>query len=211
LKNKIVIIIPALNEEKNIKKILIKFNKIGRIIVINDNSADQTKKIAKKFCYKIINNKKTIGYDQSIRKGITYVLKNKNSFQYLLTIDADGQHFNLPIKNLIKKLDFYDVIICNRNKYNRISEKIINFFSFLLFSIKDPISGVKFYKMENLKKKFFLLDKKEDYVGMFCFKIFNKSKISNLQIQVKKRNKTSSFGDGLKVNLQILKAFFRSI
>jgi cellulose synthase/poly-beta-1,6-N-acetylglucosamine synthase-like glycosyltransferase len=207
----ICIIIPALNEEKNIGKILKKFRKIGKTIVINDNSSDSTKKIANKFCYKIITNTKRLGYDHSIRKGIEYTIKNEKKIKYILTIDADGQHYNIPIKNIIKKLSFYDLIICNRNKFNRISEKIISLVSFALYSIKDPISGVKCYKLETIKKKFFLLKKKRDYIGMFFFKLYNKKKIFNIEIKINNKNKISSFGEGLKINLKILTAFINSI
>jgi glycosyltransferase involved in cell wall biosynthesis len=208
---KICIIIPALNEEKNLKKVLVKLNKIGKTIVINDNSFDLTKKISKKFSYKVITNKHRLGYDKSIRKGMEYVIKNEKTFKYILTADADGQHYNIPIKNALKKLNTYDLIIFKRDKLNRISERIIDFISSILFSIKDPISGAKLYKVDVIKKKIFMLDKEKDYVGMFFFKLFNKNKICNIKINVNKKNKNSSFGEGLKINLKIFFAFLTSL
>jgi glycosyltransferase involved in cell wall biosynthesis len=208
---KINIVIPALNEEKNLRKILIKFNKIGKTIVINDNSSDLTKNIAEKFCYKVITNNRRLGYDKSLRRGIEYIIKNEKTTKYILTADADGQHYNIPIKNIIKKLNLYDLVICERDKLNRISEKIISFISFVMFSIKDPISGVKCYKLENIKKSFFSLNKKKDYVGMFFFKLYNKNKICNIRIKVNNKNKISSFGEGFKTNLKIFFAFVSSL
>jgi glycosyltransferase involved in cell wall biosynthesis len=198
---KINIVIPALNEEKNLRKILIKFNKIGKTIVINDNSSDLTKNIAEKFCYKVITNNRRLGYDKSLRRGIEYIIKNEKTTKYILTADADGQHYNIPIKNIIKKLNLYDLVICERDKLNRISEKIISFISFVMFSIKDPISGVKCYKLENIKKSFFSLNKKKDYVGMFFFKLYNKNKICNIRIKVNNKNKISSFDAVMQSNL----------
>jgi glycosyltransferase involved in cell wall biosynthesis len=209
--DKICIVIPALNEEKNLKKILIRFNKIGKTIVVNDNSSDLTKKIAKRFCYKLISNNRILGYDKSLRKGMEYVLKNEKKTKYILTLDADGQHYNMPIKNILKKLNLYDLVICERDKLNRISEKIISYISFIMFSIKDPISGAKCYKVENIKKSFFLLNKKKDYVGMFFFKLYNRNKICNIKIRVNKKNKISSFGEGFKTNLKIFIAFINSL
>jgi hypothetical protein len=83
--------------------------------------------------------------------------------------------------------------------------------SFSLYSIKDPISGVKCYKLETIKKKFFLLKKKRDYIGMFFFKLYNKKKVFNIEIKINNKNKISSFGEGLKINLKILTAFINSI
>jgi len=211
LNKEICIIIPALNEEKNLKRVLVKLNRIGKTIVINDNSFDQTKKISKEFSYKVITNKHRLGYDKSIRKGMEYIIKNEKIFKYILTADADGQHYNIPIKNALKKLNIYDLIIFERDKLNRISERIIDFISSVLFSIKDPISGAKLYKVDVIKKKLFMLDKEKDYVGMFFFKLFNKNKICNIKINVNKKNKNSSFGEGFKINLKIFFAFLTSL
>ena len=171
MNKKICIVIPALNEEKNLRKVLIKFNKIGKTIVINDNSSDLTRKIAEKSCYKVITNNRRLGYDKSLRKGIEYVIKNEKITKYILTLDADGQHHSIPIKSILKKLNLYDLVICERDKLNRIAEKIISYISFIMFSIKDPISGAKCYKLETIKNNFFSLNKKKDYVGMFFFKL----------------------------------------
>ena len=211
MNKKICIVIPALNEERNLRKILIKFKKIGKTIVINDNSSDLTQKIAEKFCYKVITNEKRLGYDKSLRKGMEYVIKNEKRTEYILTLDADGQHYNIPIKNILKKLKLYDLVICERDKLNRITEKIISYISFIMFSIKDPISGAKCYKLETIKKRFLLLNKKKDYVGMFFFKLYNKNKICNIRIKVNKKNKISSFGEGFKTNLKIFIAFINSL
>ena len=211
MNKKICIVTPAFNEEKNLKKVLIRFNKIGRTIVINDNSSDHTENIAKKFSYKLITNNRRLGYDKSLRKGIEYVIKNEKKMKYILTLDADGQHYKIPIKSILKKLNLYDLVICERNKLNRISEKIISFISYVLFSIKDPISGAKCYKIESIKKSFLSLNKKKDYVGMFFFKLFNKNKVCNVKIIVNNKNKASSFGDGLRANLKIFIAFANSL
>jgi len=211
LNKEICIIIPALNEEKNLKRVLVKLNRIGKTIVINDNSFDQTKKISKEFSYKVITNKHRLGYDKSIRKGMEYIIKNEKIFKYILTADADGQHYNIPIKNALKKLNIYDLIIFERDKLNRISERIIDFISSVLFSIKDPISGAKLYKVDVIKKKLFMLDKEKDYVVMFFFKLLDKNKICNIKINVNKKNKNSSFGEGFKTNLKIFFAFLTSL
>ena len=42
IRNKIIFLIPAKNEEKNIKRVLLKFKKYGKPIVVNDHSADKT-------------------------------------------------------------------------------------------------------------------------------------------------------------------------
>ena len=204
------IVIPAKNEQKNLLKVIKKFQKYGKIIVVNDNSKDLTKKISEKNAYKVINNIQTLGYDFSIRKGIMKVLKFKNA-KYILTVDADGQHPIVNFKKIIKNMLFYDLIIFNRKKLSRISEYIVDFLSRNLFSIKDPLSGMKLYTVNILKKKISNIEINKDYVGMFFFKIYDKKKILNFEIKTQKNNRNSSFGNGLFVNVKILWSFFKSI
>ena len=72
---KIFFLIPAFNEEKNLKKVILDYKKFGKVLVINDASKDKTKSIAKKFCDIYLENKNNIGYDKSLRKGLIYLSK----------------------------------------------------------------------------------------------------------------------------------------
>ena len=88
---KIVIGIPAFNEEKNIAKIIVKLQAITKdIIVCNDGSDDSTAEIAEKLGVTLVNHSKNLGYGASIR---SIFLKAKDiDFDVLVTFDADGQH-----------------------------------------------------------------------------------------------------------------------
>lgn len=208
--NGLYILIPAKNEQESLLKVIKKFKKYGKIIIVNDNSTDLTKKISEKNAFKVINNYTTFGYDASIRKGIKNIIRF-NDAKYILTIDADNQHPVVNIKKIIKYMHLYDLIIFNRKKLSRISEYIVDFFSRKFFKIKDPLSGMKLYKVDILKKKFTSINVYNDYVGMFFFKLFNKKKIYNLEINTKNNSKPSRFGNGLSINIKILKGFINSI
>ena len=69
-KNKIAIVIPVYNEEKTIISILKKVKKIGKPIIINDCSTDETKKLLLKNRDKFESNKSNIGYSRSLIKGL---------------------------------------------------------------------------------------------------------------------------------------------
>ena len=65
---KIVIGIPAYNEEKNIGKIIVGLEKIAdEIIVCNDGSSDLTSEISKKMGVIVVNHSKNLGYGAGIR------------------------------------------------------------------------------------------------------------------------------------------------
>ena len=65
---KIVVGIPAFNEEKNIGKIIAKLNKVANVVIVcNDNSTDSTKEIAEQMGAIVINHKRNLGYGAAIR------------------------------------------------------------------------------------------------------------------------------------------------
>ena len=96
---KIIIGIPAFNEEKNIASIITKLMNItDSIIVCNDGSSDLTSKIAEKMGAVVINHEKNLGYGGAIR---SIFLKAKElDGDILVTFDADGQHRIEDIENV---------------------------------------------------------------------------------------------------------------
>ena len=96
---KIIIGIPAFNEEKNIASIITKLMNItNSIIVCNDGSSDLTSEIAEKMGVTVINHKKNLGYGGAIR---SIFLKAKElDGDILVTFDADGQHRIEDIENV---------------------------------------------------------------------------------------------------------------
>jgi len=88
---KVIVGIPAFNEEKNIAILITQLKKIAdKIIVCNDGSTDLTSEIAEELGATVINHKKNLGYGAAIR---SIFLKSKDlDVDILVTFDADGQH-----------------------------------------------------------------------------------------------------------------------
>ena len=88
---KVIVGIPAFNEEKNIAALLTKLKKITDLIIVcNDGSTDLTSEIAEELGATMINHEKNLGYGAAIR---SIFLKSKNlDGDVLVTFDADGQH-----------------------------------------------------------------------------------------------------------------------
>lgn len=88
--SKVVCIIPAYNEEKTIRNVIMGAKKfVDKIIVVNDGSTDKTAEISKKFGAKVISFKKNQGVDYASRIGLKEAIKMKPTV--ILFIDADGQ------------------------------------------------------------------------------------------------------------------------
>ena len=100
---KIIVGIPAFNEEKNIAAIITKLADItDTIIVCNDGSSDLTSDIAEKMGAFVINHEKNLGYGAAIR---SIFLKAKElDGDILVTFDADGQHRIEDIEKVTKPI-----------------------------------------------------------------------------------------------------------
>jgi len=161
-----IILIPSYNEKLSLIKILRKIDKKNCIYIMDDCSTDGTsKKIKNKKKIKIFSNKKNIGYEKNLLLGFKKII-NLN-FKYIITFDADGEHDLKDIKKVEKYLDINspDLLIGNRKKKNRFVEQIVSFFFYKIININDPLSGLKAYKIDKLKKiihkiraDFFLVD-----------------------------------------------------
>ena len=87
----------------------------------------------------------------AINRGFSFALKK---FKYIITIDADGQHdprYLHKIQKYLKKK--YDLVITQRKKFPRISEKIFSIYTNKYFNSPDLLSGMKGYSY-NLAKKY---------------------------------------------------------
>ena len=100
---KIIVGIPAFNEEKNIAPIITKLTNIAdKIIVCDDGSTDLTSKISEKLGAVVIKHEKNMGYGAAIRS-IFLKAKDLNG-EILVTFDADGQHRVQDIQNVINPI-----------------------------------------------------------------------------------------------------------
>ena len=100
---KILLIIPAYNEEENIGSVLKEIKKdisFADILVINDCSKDNTKKIVEENKVKCIDNIFNMRYAWAVQTGIKYAYQN--NYDYVIQFDADGQHIAKEAMKLYK-------------------------------------------------------------------------------------------------------------
>lgn len=101
------IVIPTLNSKKLLDRCLSSITKQGykniEIIVVDNNSTDKTKMIAKKYTNLVFNK----GFERSIQRNFGAI---KSKGEYLLFIDSDMELSSTIVEECIKKIQSNDKI-----------------------------------------------------------------------------------------------------
>mgnify|MGYP001042036606 FL=1 len=160
MKPEISIILPTLNEEKNIGILLPKIQHILKdytyeVIVVDDSSTYKTRHIAEEFF--AINNNGFVLYRGAL-SGLSSAIYdgfNIASGNFLIVMDADLQHDEAILPEIINKIATgkYDICIASRNIENGgygnliLTRKLLSKFgiwlaNFILnMKLSDPMSG----------------------------------------------------------------------
>jgi glycosyltransferase involved in cell wall biosynthesis len=165
------VVIPGYNEEEVIGSVIddlprtIKANNKNlavNIIVVNDGSKDRTAEIVgKRKQVRLINHMLNSGAGAATRTGFNVAKKLKSD--YVITMDADGQHHHEDVIKLAQEITKGDVdyVIGSRlietegmPWYRVLGNKGLSFITFLVFGVfvGDSQSGLRAYNKEALDK-----------------------------------------------------------
>lgn len=160
----LTIIVPAYNEEESLPALLDELQEYCiqnefKLIIVDDGSSDNTKQIIdnihKSDWLTVIHHKINRGYGSAIKTAIKQVKTD-----YLITIDADGQHDLDDVSNLFDylKLTDADMVIGKRSTYHdtnyrRVGKFLIRSIAKMLMPVPvtDLNSGMKVYRADLAK------------------------------------------------------------
>ena len=145
---KILLMIPAYNEAENIGALLKQMKEAGLetsmdILVIDDCSRDGTSEIVKEFGFKVIRQVFNMGYGAALQTAYKYAVEK--DYDYLLQMDADGQHDLCNVEVLCGKLGCFSE---DMDTYPRLKKYTILFFRKIIKKVTgccltDPTSGLQ--------------------------------------------------------------------
>lgn len=106
-RKELLIIIPAYNEEKNIPAVLDGLEQpeiadIADILVMDDASVDQTRRIVQERGHTVVTHIFNLGYGSGLQLGYKYAVQK--GYRYVIQMDADGQHDVCNVPKLYQKL-----------------------------------------------------------------------------------------------------------
>jgi hypothetical protein len=188
-----LIVIPALNEESSIKNVIDTLHCDGfqNVLVINDCSTDNTSEIVLDNNAELINLPLRLGAWGATQTGIRYALKN--GFEYVITMDADGQHLSqgiLSLKQKIKQTGSNIVIGTYTQRLSKPKRVAWWFFKFITkLKIEDLTSGFRIYDRKAMKvlssSRASLLDYQD--VGVLLLLVRSGMTISEIEVPMTTR------------------------
>ena len=182
---KVLLIIPAYNEEQNIEKTIkdVKENSEYDYIIINDCSKDNTKEICEKNNFNVISLPINYGLTSGIQLGMKYALKY--DYDVAIQFDGDGQHQARYLKDLVKEIENGNDIVISR---------IISFFIKLTTgkSIKDPTSGMRAFNKKGINELVTNMNLPPE-PDTLVYMIKNGMKVKEVQVEMSEREFGTSY------------------
>ena len=163
------VIIPAYNEEKSIAKVIQDLPSIvDEIVVVSNNSSDETIDVAKKAGATVLTEKRR-GYGYACLKGISYIKSQSIKPDIIVFLDGDYSDYPNELNKLIAPItnEDFDFVLGARSKKlrekgsmtipqifgNLLATSLMAFFFNSKFTDLGPFRAIKYNKLIDLNMK----------------------------------------------------------
>lgn len=213
---KISVIIPCYNESQTIGQLVNNISNLYpdfEVIVINDDSTDDTAIAAKEAGATVFSHPYNIGNGAAVKSGI-----RQAKGEILVFMDGDGQHDPKDIARLIEYMSDYDMVVGARFIRSQASvgralgNKIYNWLASYVakFKIQDLTSGFRAVKSDLARQFLYLLPNTYSYPTTLTLSVLRSGRaLRYIPIQVKNRKTGKSnirlFKDGVRFFMIIVK------
>lgn len=192
---KTLIIIPAYNEQANIKSLIEDIKSYGYdYLIINDHSTDKTSDILRENNYNFLDLTVNVGIAGVTRIGFKYACDN--NYDCAICIDGDGQHQPKYVHTLIKEIENgNDYVVGSRfvDKKKPLSPRMLGSRIICLFiklktgvTVTDPTSGMRALGKKVIKDFSNSMNFYAEPDAM-CYCIHKKYKVKEVQVEMRDR------------------------
>lgn len=152
-----LLIVPALNEEANIERVILDLQSLDRpvrILIVDDGSYDATSAVARAHGVDVVRHPCNMGYGAALQTGYKFAVRH--GYAYAIQFDGDGQHQPQDVSTIWTALHKgqADVVIGSRFLGDdEFSPGVLKSFVIRLFrrgiraltgvQISDPTSGLR--------------------------------------------------------------------
>jgi len=224
---KILVIIPAYNEEESIGKVVDDIPKdlVSEVVVVNNNSSDNTRLNAES-AGALVLDETQMGYGYACLKGISYTKEKKEGPDIIIFLDGDYSDYPGEIRELVRPIieDDVDMVIGSRTLGNAaegallpqqifgnwLAVNLIGFLYGIKFTDLGPFRAIKFDRLLELN----MIDKTYGWTVEMQVKAAKK-KFKCVEVPVSYRKRigvskiTGTVGGSIKAGHKILWTIFK--
>lgn len=215
---KVLIIVPAYNEELNIEKTIkdLTDNTNYDYLIINDCSKDNTKEVCEKNGFNVLSLPINYGLTSGIQVGMKYAYQNE--YDIVIQFDGDGQHKAEYLKKLVKEIEEKNCNIAIGSRFvTQKKPKNMRMFGSILLTgaikittgktIKDPTSGMRAYD-KKIIEEFVNNQTLTPEPDTLVYMLKKKMKIKEVQVEMREREFGESYLKPLKSAQYMINMFF---
>jgi glycosyltransferase involved in cell wall biosynthesis len=191
-------VIPAYNEVSTLGRVIAGLREHApdfEILVIDDGSTDDTRKVAEASGARVLRHAFNLGIGGAVQSGFQFALEH--GYDYMVQVDADGQHDPVEVDTLIEAMcaDPTQDVICGSRflkdlQYvGPISRRAgIHVFAFILSrvvgqKVTDPTSGFRLYNRRAIA--LFARDYPHDYPEVEAVLVLHFHRLRMREVAVK--------------------------
>ena len=202
---KLLVIVPAYNEEDSIINTINDLNKYKNYdyLVINDCSTDNTKQILEDLNVNHIDLPVNLGLSGAVQTGFKYAYDN--GYDAALQFDGDGQHCAQYIQMMMDELNDNDIVIGSRfvtekkdASLRMIGSRILSSLIKLLTGVRinDPTSGMRMLNRKMIYDFAYNMNRRPE-PDTIAYEIRHGAKIKEVQVSMRERQGGTSLYAGL--------------
>ena len=193
-----IIVIPTYNNAGTIAQVVTRA--LGQnlpVLVVNDGSTDGSASTLETLCQQysgqlhLITIAKNSGKGYALKEGFRFA--RRSGYEYVITLDADGQHFPEDIPVLLGSCAPHTLVVGSRNltaegmpRGNTFANRFANFWFKIqtLRNIPDTQSGFRIYPIGEISGVRFMTNRYEAELLLLVFSAWKGLKIASVLIRV---------------------------
>jgi glycosyltransferase involved in cell wall biosynthesis len=203
MQSELLIVIPAFNEEENIKNVVTYITQSYPefdYVVVNDGSKDATAAVCRENGYELIDLPINLGLAGAFQAGLKYAYAK--GYSYAIQFDADGQHRPEFIHSMLDRIkEGYDIVIGSRFLEEKKQHSLRMMGSRILTTavklttntrVSDPTSGMRMFSRSMIEEFANNLNygPEPDTVS---YLLKNGAKVSEVQVEMDERQFGESY------------------